>query len=123
MIGYQMVGSSDLAKAKAFYDELLGLIGGQSVFTTPRGGPVYRFAEGPMFIVTEPYDEQDSTVGNGSMTAFNVGSPEKVKELHAKALELGGTCEGEPGPRGEMGHFSYFRDLDGNKLCAFVMNG
>ena len=36
-----------------------------------------------------------------------------------KALELGGTCEGEPGPRGNFGEFAYFRDLDGNKLAVF----
>ena len=43
--------------------------------------------------------------------------------LHAKALELGGSCEGPPGLRGEEGpmafYGAYFRDLDGNKLCAF----
>jgi hypothetical protein len=36
---------------------------------------------------------------------------------------LGGSCEGEPGLRGPEGdqafYGTYFRDLDGNKLCAF----
>jgi hypothetical protein len=32
------------------------------------------------------------------------------------------TLEGPPGPRGESGFYAaYFRDLDGNKLNAFVM--
>jgi outer membrane protein assembly factor BamB len=57
--------------------------------------------------------------GNGTMIAIQADSKEQVAQLHAKALQLGGTCEGEPGPRGAFGTFAYFRDLDGNKLCAF----
>jgi hypothetical protein len=38
-------------------------------------------------------------------------------------MELGGSDEGAPGVRGEEGprafYGAYFRDLDGNKLCAF----
>ncbi len=41
--------------------------------------------------------------------------------LHAKALELGGTDEGAPGPSGDGFYAAYFRDLDGNKLNAFCM--
>ena len=40
--------------------------------------------------------------------------------VYAKALELGGTSEGEPNQRGP--YFSaYVRDLDKNKLCLFSM--
>jgi hypothetical protein len=42
-----------------------------------------------------------------------------VDAFHAKALSLGGTDEGAPGERGPSFYFSYFRDLDGNKLCAY----
>jgi hypothetical protein len=34
---------------------------------------------------------------------------------------LGGTDEGAPGERRPDMHFSYFRDLDGNKLCAYCI--
>jgi hypothetical protein len=34
---------------------------------------------------------------------------------------LGGKDEGAPGPRGGEFYAGYFRDLDGNKLNAFVM--
>jgi predicted lactoylglutathione lyase len=45
-----------------------------------------------------------------------------VVRLHAIALANGGTCEGEPGPRGDGGFYAaYFRDPDGNKLNAFLM--
>ena len=39
--------------------------------------------------------------------------------FHAKALQLGGKDEGAPGDRAPQMYFSYFRDLDGNKLCAY----
>ncbi|MGE3917416.1 MAG: VOC family protein, partial [Hyphomicrobiaceae bacterium] len=51
------------------------------------------------------------------------GSRANVDAIHAKALALGGNDEGKPGLRGPNGpqafYGAYFRDLDGNKLCAF----
>ena len=38
-----------------------------------------------------------------------------------KAIGLGATDEGAPGDRGGGFYAAYFRDLDGNKLCAFTM--
>lgn len=55
------------------------------------------------------------------MVALAVDSPEKVDRLYKKALELGATCEGPAGPRGEGFYAGYFRDPDGNKLNAFCM--
>ena len=78
--------------------------------------------KGRMFGVLAPADGREATVGNGSMIGFLLGSRAAVRELHAKALELGGRCEGAPGPRGPeetQAYFAYFRDLDGNKLCAY----
>jgi predicted lactoylglutathione lyase len=66
-------------------------------------------------------DGNPATVGNGSMLAFRFESPAEVDAFHAKALALGGTDEGAPGERGPKMYFSYFRDLDGNKLCAFCL--
>jgi predicted lactoylglutathione lyase len=57
------------------------------------------------------------------MVALLADSRAKVDEMHAKALALGGTCEGEPGLRSEEGpqafYGAYFRDPEGNKLCAY----
>ncbi len=41
-------------------------------------------------------------------------------ETKLKALELGATDEGAPGQRIEGFYAGYFRDLDGNKLNAFI---
>ncbi|MGF7146788.1 putative lactoylglutathione lyase [Sphingomonas zeicaulis] len=77
----------------------------------------------PMFGVTRPYDEKDATIGNGTMIALVASERPTVDALYTRALELGGSCEGGPGVRGEEGeqafYAAYFRDLDGNKLCAF----
>ena len=122
MLGYVMVGSNDLEKSLAFYDALMPVIGGKRGMPFPKGQSyVFGDTPGPMFVVGTPFDEGSATAGNGTMFSFAVASKEAVTEAHAKALELGGTCEGEPGPRGPWGDFAYFRDLDGNKICAFHM--
>ena len=57
------------------------------------------------------------------MIALVMDERVKVDALHARALALGGQDEGAPGVRGEEGdqafYGAYFRDLDGNKFCAF----
>ena len=117
MIAYQMVGTNDLQKAKTFYDAVLEPLGAKPAFPTPHGQAYTAPGAGLFFAVTEPYDEQSAAPGNGTMTAFGAPNLDVIKAVHAKAIEMGGTCEGEPGPRGEFGEFAYFRDLDGNKMC------
>ena len=71
--------------------------------------------------LTVPHDGNVATTGNGVMIALKVGRREEATALHAKAIELGGTDEGVPGPRGEHGFYGgYFRDLDGNKLNVYI---
>jgi catechol 2,3-dioxygenase-like lactoylglutathione lyase family enzyme len=118
-VGYITVGSNDLDKAKAFYDALLGSIGMAGVFEPPQGGRLYSGKGTGLFGVLGPYNGEAATIGNGTMGGFNFDSREEVDAFHAKALDLGGTCEGPPGERTPTAYFAYFRDLDGNKLCGF----
>jgi catechol 2,3-dioxygenase-like lactoylglutathione lyase family enzyme len=118
-LSYATVGSNRLEEAKAFFDELLGSIGMKPFFEHPSGGRLYSSDAG-LFGVLGPYDGKEATVGNGSMTGFSFDSREEVDAFHAKALELGGTDEGAPGERGPKAYFGYFRDLDGNKFCAYM---
>ena len=74
----------------------------------------------PMLGIYTPYDGNEATFGNGTMLAFTVGSRDQVNDLYAKALELGGTDEGEPGERGPTFYGGYFRDPDGNKAVFFA---
>jgi catechol 2,3-dioxygenase-like lactoylglutathione lyase family enzyme len=120
MIGYTILGTNKYEQALAFYDALLAEIGGKRMMDLGEG-TLYGFAKGPTFGIRKPYDKNAANVGNGTMIALNVGSQEKVDLVHARALALGGSCEGKPGPRGGGFYGAYFRDLDGNKLCAYVM--
>ena len=66
-----------------------------------------------MFLVGTPR-EGEACVGNGSQVMFAAPSRAAVDSAHAKALELGGSCEGPPGPRGAPEtnmYAAYFRDL------------
>lgn len=127
MIGYATLGTNNIAAAKGFYDALLGSIGAARImeFGDDLGGFTMWGTswDKPGLAVTNPYDKNTATIGNGSMIALTVDTRAKVDALHAKALELGGSCEGPPGVRGDEGpqafYGAYFRDLDGNKLCAF----
>lgn len=120
-VSYCTVGSNRLEEAKAFYDALLGLAGMSGVYDHPSGGRVYGSGGGLSFAVLAPYDGKPATVGNGTMVAFRFDTPAEVAAFHAKALALGGKDEGAPGERAPKMYFAYFRDLDGNKLCAFCL--
>ena len=127
MIGYVTLGTNDLERARGFYDALLAEIGATRKMQFPETGfTLYGTGERrPGIAVTRPYDGEPATPGNGNMTAIAAGSRTIVDRLHAKALELGGTDEGAPGlrtPEGPAAFYgAYFRDLDGNKLCAFCI--
>ncbi|MBI1686995.1 VOC family protein [Caulobacter hibisci] len=118
-ISYMTVGSNRLEEAKAFYDALLGSIGMKPLFEHPSGGRLYRGKGVGMFGVLGPYDGNPACIGNGMMGGFDFETREEVDAFHAKAIELGGACEGQPGERMPKAYFAYFRDLDGNKLCAY----
>jgi predicted lactoylglutathione lyase len=122
MIGYAMLGSNDIEAAAAFYDALLAVVGIGRLMQFPRG-PAYGIAwDKPLLAITTPLDGAAATVGNGSMIALVLDARDKVDALHGKAVELGAMSEGAPGLRGpaeQNFYAAYFRDLDGNKLCAF----
>lgn len=121
MLGYVTIGTSDFAGALKFYDSLIAEIGGKRVFESPTG-QFYGFAQGSLFGVLRPHNGEPASGGNGSMLAFKVSSPEDVDRVYARAILLGASDDGKPGPRGERGFYgSYFRDSDGNKICVYHM--
>lgn len=121
MIGYVTLGTNDIERAARFYDQLLGEIGAKRFMETEAFIAWTASPSGPALSVTEPFDGNAATVGNGVMVAFAVDSRDKVDSLYRKAIELGATDEGAPGPRADNFYAGYFRDLDGNKLNAFFM--
>ncbi len=119
MIGYLTLGTNDLARAAAFYDALLAEIGGKRWMETERSIAWSAAPGTPGLSICKPFNGEAATAGNGTMIALAAGSQEKVDALHRKALSLGATDEGAPGLRGPTYYGAYWRDLDGNKLCAF----
>lgn len=119
MIGYLTLGTNDLARAAAFYDALLAELGAKRFMETERSIAWSAGQGSPGLSVCKPFDGQLATGGNGTMVALAAGSKEQVDALHRKALSLGAKDEGAPGPRGPTYYGAYWRDLDGNKLCAF----
>lgn len=119
MIGYVTIGTNDLARAAAYYDALLGELGAKRMMETEQFVAWSVKPDQPGLGVTKPFDKKPATVGNGVMVALMVDGAAKVDALHRKALQLGGSDEGAPGPRGEGFYAGYFRDLDGNKLNFF----
>jgi catechol 2,3-dioxygenase-like lactoylglutathione lyase family enzyme len=120
MIGYITLGTNDLARATAFYDALLAEIGAKRFMETERSVAWMVSPGTPGLSVCKPFDGSPATAGNGTMVALAAGSTANVDALHRRALALGARDEGAPGPRGTSGYYgAYFRDLDGNKLCAF----
>jgi catechol 2,3-dioxygenase-like lactoylglutathione lyase family enzyme len=116
MIGYASVGTNDIKRAAAFYDRLMAELGAKRVMDY-ESFIAWKQGEGkPGFALAEPFNKMPATVGNGSMVAFEVASPERVNVLYKKAMELGATDDGPPGDRGDNYYGAYFRDLDGNKL-------
>ena len=120
MIGYVTLGTNNLPRAAGFYDALLAEIGAKRMMENDQFVAWSVSPNAPGLGVTKPFDKKAATVGNGVMVALAVDSKAKVDALHRKALQLGGTDEGAPGPRGEGFYAGYFRDLDGNKLNFFI---
>ncbi len=120
MFSHIMIGTNDLARAKAFYDSLLGTLGvppakvdGHRIFyRTPTG----------IFSVTTPINGEPATCANGMTIGFAAASPAQADAWHAAGLAAGGiSCEDPPGVReGSVGklYLAYLRDPDGHKLCA-----
>jgi predicted lactoylglutathione lyase len=121
MIGYVTLGTNDMSRAAHFYDGLFSVVGGTRTMETEKYIAWGNDPKAPMLFVIKPADGGKATIGNGVMVALAAKDKEEVNKLYQKAIALGGKCEGPAGPRGEGFYAGYFRDADGNKLCAFVM--
>ena len=117
-MSYFVVGTNNMEAATKFYELLFEQTDLNQVASTERMTFWQDEDEDFTFAVAAPFNEEPATNGNGTMVGFSVGSTEEVRRLYKKAIELGGTCEGEPNQRGPR-FSAYVRDLDKNKLCFF----
>ena len=119
MIGYVTLGTNDLERSAAFYDQLLAPLGAR------------RTVEGERFIawgtsrtasslgVIKPFDGLPALRGNGTMVALVAKDRAQVDEFYAHAKAHGCTCEGAPGERMPGFYAAYFRTPEGHKMNIY----
>ena len=120
MFSHIMIGTSDLDRAKTFYDAVLGTLGVPPGFVD-RHRVFYRTPTG-VFGVSLPINGEPCTFANGGTIGFACDTPAIADAWHAAGVANGGVaCEDPPGvregPSGKM-YLAYLRDPDGNKLCG-----
>jgi catechol 2,3-dioxygenase-like lactoylglutathione lyase family enzyme len=125
MFSHVVVGSSDLAKSKAFYDAIFAAIGGKPGMDM--GTRLAYAHKGSNFMVSIPINGEPATFANGGTIGFAMDTQEQVQAWHDAGVAAGGTsCEDPPGVR-DLGfaklNLAYLRDPDGNKLCAMIAAG
>lgn len=126
MFSHVMLGVSDIAQSKTFYDAVLAVLGYKSGVVDEKGRCFY-VTETGVFALTNPIDGEPASHGNGSTIGFKADSSEIADAWHAAGLANGGTvCEEPPGVRaGTIGklYLAYLRDPSGNKICALHRMG
>jgi len=120
MFSHIMVGTNDLDKAKAFYDQLLGTLEVRPAKLD--GHRIFYITKTGVFSVSKPINGEPASAANGGTIGFACNSPEQVDKWHAAGIAAGGKSIEDPpgvrqGPGGKL-YLAYLRDLDGNKICA-----
>lgn len=117
------VGTNDLTKARAFYDDVLGKLGFKRLADLGDNASIWG-EDKPAFFVLKPANGQPATVGNGVTISFEAPNRASIDAFHAAALAAGGKDEGAAGPRNwaPNAYAAYARDLDGNKLAVYCFN-
>jgi catechol 2,3-dioxygenase-like lactoylglutathione lyase family enzyme len=119
MLSHVSVGVTELDRAVAFYDAVLGALGYARVFTGPLSAG-WGTPDG-----TEPFavklQARQPAAGPGAHLAFAAPSPEAVDRFHTAALAHGAVDDGPAGPRPEFGatyYAAFVFDPDGNRIEA-----
>jgi len=119
IMSHVSIGTNDFERAKAFYTAVLGAMEIRVIMEHP--GAIAFGRAYPEFWVGVPHDGGKAHVGNGSHFGFLAVSKAQVDAFYAKAVEMGGTGDGAPGPRplyGPQYYGCFVRDLDGHKIEA-----
>lgn len=127
MIAYITIGVDDMTRAERFYSAFLPDLGYRLEHS--HGDLSYALAAKPgrsqnlpEFYVKSPFDGHPASAGNGTMVAFEARNQQQVRDLHAAAVQAGGSEEGPPGFRQSYGpnfFVGYLRDPQGNKIALF----
>ena len=121
MLSHIHIGVSDVRRALSFYAPVMEILGLELKFTENTWAAWKGADARPLFIIGIPFNRQAMTPGNGQMVALLAASRVIVDKCHEMVLAHGGICDGPPGLRPQYHpnyYGTYFRDLDGNKLCV-----
>jgi catechol 2,3-dioxygenase-like lactoylglutathione lyase family enzyme len=119
MLSHVSLGTNDAARAAAFYDPVMAVLGLRRL--GDRRESLDYGASTMIFSLETPTDGQPATVGNGVHIAFMAEGRAMVDEFYRVALANGGSDAGPPGLRPEYdAHYygAFVRDPDGNKIEA-----
>jgi len=120
IISHLSLGTDNMPRALAFYDQVLATLGAKRTFDEPEFAVAYG-TQYPEFWVHGPHNKQPTTVGNGTHVAFIATTKEQVHAFYDTAIAAGATCDGEPGGRPHYGpeyYGCFVRDPDGHKIEA-----
>jgi len=121
MLHHVSLGTSDLDRARAFYDPVMNELGLRRTLDVEEA--VGYGAGITIFSLNIPADGEQATIGNGTHIAFEVEKRAAVDAFFQAALANGGTSDGPPGLRPEYdAHYyaAFVRDPDGNKIEALT---
>lgn len=121
MLHHVSFGTSDIGRARAFYDPVMEALGLRRTLDVEEA--VGYGAGITVFSLNLPSDGHSSSVGNGSHIAFEVEKRADVDAFYETALAHGGVSAGAPGLRPEYDanyYAAFVRDPDGNKIEALT---
>jgi catechol 2,3-dioxygenase-like lactoylglutathione lyase family enzyme len=117
MLHHVSVGTSDVARARRFYDAVLPDIG---LAAMKQEAEAVHYGSGHFtFSALLPANGDPASVGNGVHIAFDVEHRAMVDRFYQAALGHGGTSDGAPGTRPDYDanyYAAFVRDPDGNKI-------
>ena len=119
IMSHVSLGTNNFEKAVEFYDKVMATLGATRIME--HEGAVAYGKEYPEFWVQTPENEEPAQIANGTHYGFVAASKEAVHAFWEKAIEMGATPHGEPGPRphyGEPYYGCFLLDLDGHKIEA-----
>ncbi|RZF65100.1 VOC family protein [Sphingomonas populi] len=121
MLHHVSLGTTDLARARVFYDPVMAELGLRRTLDVEEA--VGYGAGITVFSLNLPADGKPPTVGNGTHVAFEVEKRAAVDAFFRTALANGGDSGGAPGLRPEYDanyYAAFVLDPDGNKIEALT---
>lgn len=118
MIDHVTIYVSDLEKSKKFYDQAFKPLGYKISFGEKGIFWAYDIGNACLFEIAQHKNE---TPLSPCHIAFRAKDHEMINSFYEHALEAGGKCNGEPGPRPNYTknyYACFIHDLDGHNIEA-----